>query len=134
MKTQRNRAVGCSAWLDVLVGITLMLPKSIYWWLRSPTSRARTNGFEALDLLLQIGILRLKFFALRRRALQLRFKFNKALLENRKLLTEKRNVLRLNRGGAVLFDEPFKRCEKISDLHTSNEKEISHGRVSWQTL
>ena len=68
-----------------------------------------------LKLIAQINIFRFKLFYA---SLRLR----KLLLENRKLLAQKRDMLALYDRGAVLLDESLNGSEQCAELHRPNEQ------------
>ena len=123
MNTKRNRAVGCSAWLDDWRRFTLRIHSAFEGWLRSPSARRRSLQLRIFRNKCRILYLELVQFLRRAR---IRF----GLLACRVKFVSKYGCdWRL----CVFDDEIVEYLELVEYVHvamSSNEKEISHGSVS----
>jgi hypothetical protein len=135
MNAQCNRAVGCSAWLDVshfelfIIGFfALGIGAAIVAYLETEHSehvlRVRfhldefSRAFVAIWALISFGFFLMEAAKLRFQIRVLSRRLIKLSQENRDLILKHREMLALNRGGAVLGDELLDEVERV---HTSNE-------------
>jgi hypothetical protein len=135
MNTQCNRAVGCSAWLDVshadlfficfaALGIAALVEAYLSSDLIEKRLRVRLyfakfpSAILAVWTLISFGFFLLEATKLRFQIRVLSRRLIKLSQENRDLVLKHREMLALNGGGAVLGDELLDEVERV---HTSNE-------------
>ena len=135
---------GKAAWIRIkAIRAGVMRRNRIVWpWLEYRDTHSRTHinkgvTSETICLYKQIIVLRFNLFVFRLRILYLRLKaFHRGLrldeirLKHSDLLTKKRNMLALDGGRAMLFNELFNGGEYIGDFHSGCVNFQSNVKVS----